>query len=165
MSRVIEGREEPVVNHDAEKAAIDQVVTLFFSAFDNRDCNNANLDLLGTVFARNSYLSKTCGDPLATTGLSEFIDARRDLLNGGELRNFSEREICARTDVFGSVAQRLCVYEKSGVLRGEIFTTRGMKSIQLAKIDDGWKIVSVIWDDERHGFSVSAFIDEIHSTC
>jgi hypothetical protein len=56
--------------------------------------------------------------------------------------------------VFGDVAQHFCSYEKSGVQDGVPFTGRGMKTVQLVRMPEGWRISAVAWDDEREGLTV-----------
>lgn len=126
----------------------------FFSTFNNKNGKQADLDSLAEIFVAGGLIVKTCGESPSVCNLAEFIAPRRALLNGGDLQEFSEEETWERTDIFGGVAQRLCVYEKSGVLSGQEFTSQGMKSIQLVKTEAGWKISSVAWDDEREGLSV-----------
>ena len=145
-----------ISHDDANKAAIDQVVSTFFSSFNNRDGKLADLDGLSEIFLPNGVIVKTCGEPPTVLNLVDFVAPRESLLNGGELEDFSEEEIWERTDIFGSVAQRFCSYKKSGVLAGEKFETRGMKSIQLINTESGWKIAALAWDDERSGVSVPA---------
>lgn len=141
-------------HHDAEKSAIDLVVSRFFSAFTNVNGRCVNLDGLTDIFLPGAVIIKTCGGPISVYSLAEFIAPRKELLNGGELEEFSEEELWERTGIFGSVAQRLCLYKKSGVLSGRSFETKGMKSMQLVNTEAGWRISSVAWDDEREGVAI-----------
>lgn len=156
---VLKGVHE-ISHYDANKAAIDRVVCIFFLSFNNQDGKLANLDGLTNIFVPNGVIVRTCGEPPAVLNLADFIAPRDALLNGGELEDFSEEELWERTDIFGSVAHRLCLYRKSGVLSGKRFATKGMKSIQLVNTESGWKISSIAWDDERRGVSFSARPDE-----
>lgn len=145
------------MNDVDEKRAIDTVVNKFFSAFDNRNAKPAKLDALRSLFSDNAIIVKTCGESPVTYNIDEFINPRRELLSGGGLEEFSERELWERTTVFGCMAQRLCAYRKSGVLGGKMFETDGMKSMQFVRTDTGWKITAVIWDDERARLTVPPF--------
>ena len=69
------------------------------------------------------------------------------MLNDGTLTDFSENEISHKTEVFRNIAQRFCLYEKSGKLYGKFFKSEGMKTIQYIKIDTEWKMTSVAWSD------------------
>ena len=126
----------------------------FLSAFTNVNGKRVSLDGLSEIFLPGAVIVKTCGEPISIDSLAEFIAPREKLLNGGRLEEFFEEELWERTDVFGSVAQRLCLYKKSGVLSGKRFEAKGMKSIQLVNTEAGWKISSVAWDDEREGVSI-----------
>ncbi len=137
-----------------DKAAIDKATQAFFQVFDNRNGTAPELDRLHRLCLASCVIIKTCGEAVEIYSLSQFIEPRDRLLNGGDLVEFSEREIWERTDIFGDVAQRLCAYEKSGVLKGEPFEARGMKSIQWIKTSNGWKISAVAWDDERPGLEI-----------
>ena len=135
----------------AEKRAIGIIVRQFFDAFANVDRKEVDLSNLYALFVPGCVIVKTCGSSPIVYSLAEFITPRQKLLSDGELVNFSEAEVWEETLVFGSIAHRFCSYRKSGVLSGEPFEAMGMKSIQLIKTEDGWKISSVIWDDERDG--------------
>ena len=138
--------------HD-DKAQIDQATHAFFKVFDNRNGAASELDRLHQLCLASCVIVKTCGDT-EVYSLSQFIEPRDHLLNGGDLLEFSERETWERTDIFGDVAHRLCAYEKSGMLKGEPFEARGMKSIQWVRTSAGWKISAVAWDDERPGLAI-----------
>ena len=142
------------IDETAEKRAIDTVVSQFFAAFNNVDNKEVDLSNLRALFVPGAVIVKICGSPPVVYSLDEFIAPRQKLLVDGELVNFSEAEMWGDTIIFGSIAQRFCSYRKSGVLCGGPFVANGMKSIQLVKTEDGWKISSVIWDDERDGVVV-----------
>lgn len=142
------------IDYAAEKRGIDAVVAQFFAVFTNKDGLVVDLDTLRKFCLSDCVVIKTCGDPHAIYDLSGFIAPRQKLLSEGELVNFSEKEIWENTEIFGSIAQRFCLYTKSGVLMGERFEARGMKSIQLIKTVEGWKISAVTWDDERDGVAI-----------
>ncbi len=138
-------------NQESEKQQIDQVVSRFFAVFDNREGRSASLDDLNELFTPGCVIVKTCGAPPVVYSLAEFIAPRQRLLNEGQLVEFSEEEVWERTSIFGSIAQRFCSYRKSGVDSGNRFEARGMKSLQLVNTETGWRICSVVWDDERDG--------------
>lgn len=147
--------------NDAEKFAIDLVMSRFFAMFSNKDGEPVSLERLNDMFIDGGVIVKTCGEPPSIYDIHDFITLRQRLLNDGELENFSEEELWEKTDIFGDVAQRFCLYRKSGVLSGKKFETQGMKSIQLINTEAGWKISAVAWDDEREGVSIPVIVDEI----
>ena len=86
-------------------------------------------------------------------GVEEFIAPREALLTGGSLTDFREWPAAGRVEVFGDIAHWFGSYEKDGLLHGEPCPGAGMKSIQLVRTADGWRISAVAWDDERDGLA------------
>lgn len=71
---------------------------------------------------------------------------------------FFEVEMARRIDVLGNMAHVWSLYEARNAPDDTTPERRGINSIQLFKGADGaWKIVSMIWDNERPGVSVEPF--------
>lgn len=65
---------------------------------------------------------------------------------------FYEQEVKRRTDIIGNVAHVWSLYEARIDPASAEPERRGINSIQLFKDETGqWKIVSMIWDNERPG--------------
>ena len=63
---------------------------------------------------------------------------------------FYEIETARRIDVFGNMAHVWSNYEARTSLDDAKPERRGINSIQLFRHpDEGWKIISMIWDNER----------------
>jgi len=138
-----------IIDEAADRAAIEDIVGVFFAAFTSGTGCAARLDALPELFLPAAVIVKTCGGEPVVYGVDSFIAPRRDLLLGGELTDFREWEVSGRTDLFGDVAQRFCAYAKAGVRDGEPFTGRGHKTIQFVRTGEGWRISAAAWDDER----------------
>ena len=68
---------------------------------------------------------------------------------------FYEVEIDRRIDLFGNMAHAWSIYEARTSPAAADVERRGINSIQLFKDPDrGWRIVSMIWDNERVGLTV-----------
>lgn len=130
-----------------DRADIDALVQVFFSAFSNLD-GPANVRVVYDVCIPQAVITKAVGATPEMYTLAEFIEPRTKLLNGGGLTGFSERETGHDTYIFGKIAQRRSDYTKSGVLSGERFAANGHKVFQFVKTPAGWKISAVAWDDE-----------------
>jgi hypothetical protein len=137
-----------------DKAEIDELTRSFFGLFSNVGGVKPGLDRVFDLFVPQCLIAK-CGalDPEVST-LHAFITPRQELLSNGSLTDFAEVETSERTFVFGSIAQRLSTYEKSGSRDGVPFTSRGVKSFQYLRTADGWRILSMAWDDERDGLTL-----------
>ena len=69
--------------------------------------------------------------------------------------DFYEVEIGRRVDIFGNIAQVWSAYEARTAPDDTTPERRGINSIQLFKDpDSGWRIVAMIWDNEREGVSI-----------
>ncbi len=136
----------------ADKAEIDALVRSFFQLFSNRAGIRPELDRIFGLFVPRGLLVKCGGEEPEVCSLIEFITPRQALLTNGTLQEFHEFETGESTTIFGDCAQRISAYQKSGVLDGQVFSTRGVKTFQFVRSGAGWKILSVAWDDERNGF-------------
>ena len=139
---------------DTSKTEIDELTRSFFGLFSNVGGVKPDLDRIFDLFVPQGLIAK-CGAlaPEIST-LKAFITPRQALLSDGSLTDFAEVETSERTYIFGSMAQRLSTYEKSGSRDGVPFVSRGVKSFQFVRTVDGWRILSMAWDDERDGLSL-----------
>lgn len=139
-----------------DRAEIDAKVAAFFAVFDNRGGRRPRLGALHELCLPECVIVKGSAEGPIICGLEAFIAPRAALLTSGELTEFCEEEVRGRTDLFGSVAQRFCEYRKTGVLNGQAFSARGMKTLQFVRLDSGWKISAFAWEDERPGLAIPA---------
>ena len=72
---------------------------------------------------------------------------------------FYEIEIGRRVELFGAIAHAWSAYEARDTLDpGTEPERRGINSIQLTKDAElGWRIIAMIWDNEREGVDIGAF--------
>lgn len=132
-----------------EETEISKLTTRFFSLFTNVGGKIPNVEDIEDIFISNGIIiSNTHGVP-EIYNINEFITPRKKMLSDGTLTDFSESEILHKTEIYGNIAQRFCLYKKSGKLNGSYFESRGMKTIQFIKVGLNWKMSSVAWSDEK----------------
>ena len=136
------------LNAKKDRTEIDALTSRFFDLFTNKDGRVPNVKEIKSIFIPKGILISNTKDPAALYALDDFIRPREEMLTNGTLTNFCEREISHSTELFGNIAQRFSLYEKSGELNGEYFETKGMKTIQFVKVNGKWKMSSVAWCDE-----------------
>lgn len=68
----------------------------------------------------------------------------------------AQQEVSDITEIFGRTAQRISVFEYSFAANDTQPWKRGVNYIQYVLTGDGWKIVSMIWSDEREEVSIPA---------
>ena len=70
--------------------------------------------------------------------------------------DFHEIEVARRVDRFGNWAHARSVYEARRSPGDPELLKRGVNSIQLFHDGERWRVVSVLWDNERPGLEVPA---------
>lgn len=83
----------------------------------------------------------------------EYVDNVAELLAGNE---FSETEIRQDVTVFGNVARLVSVYEFTSRSADATRHGRGVNFFNLVNEGHGWKIMNIVWDNERDGLSLRA---------
>ena len=92
------------------------------------------------------------GDGRPAMKMMSVDDYARDTAPYFAANPFYEVEIGRRIDRFGNIAQVWSAYEARAALDDAEPERRGINSIQLFNDPDhGWRIVSMIWDNEREG--------------
>ena len=96
------------------------------------------------------------GRPAMTAmGLADYA---RDTTPFFATHDFFEVEIARRIDLFGNIAHVWSAYEARAALDDAAPERRGINSIQLFRDPErGWRIMAMIWDNERDGVKLPAF--------
>lgn len=135
--------------HKNDRDEIDTLTTAFFKLFTNTNGQKPQVNRIKDFFIPSGMIiSNTTGTPEIYT-LESFIAPREVMLTDGTLTDFNEGEISHTTELYGNVAHRFCLYQKSGKLNGVEFKAKGMKTLQFVKVNGAWKMSSVAWSDEE----------------
>lgn len=96
------------------------------------------------------------GRPRATImGLDDYA---RDTTPFFAANDFYEIEIARRIDLFGNIAHVWSAYEARASLDDAQPERRGINSIQLFRDPErGWRIMAMLWDNERERVTLPAF--------
>ncbi len=93
------------------------------------------------------------GSSFATVmSFDEYIDSTETILADVE---FSEFEIKHEARIFGNVAQVASVYESTFKTGTEEIHGRGVNFFNLIYDGSTWLIMSIVWDNEREGLSLT----------
>ncbi|NVK21994.1 MAG: GNAT family N-acetyltransferase [Kangiellaceae bacterium] len=134
---------------DSNKAEIDLLIQSFFHFFDNRSAVDFEISSFKQLFIPQAIIVKNSKDLTEVFTLSEFLAPRIEILTNGTLVDFHEWPTSGTTEVFDTIAQHQCIYQKNGVLNGENYSGSGQKLFHLVKADGQWKISSVVWQDNE----------------
>lgn len=130
-----------------DEQAIHLLTSRFFAAFTNRNNKGPHLQLLNDFFSEKAIIIKANNESKEVSNLHDFITPRQKILTNGSLKDFEEEETNAETVIHGNVASRISRYHKSGVLNDVQFASDGIKIFSFCKMENGWKIASVVWQD------------------
>lgn len=146
-SCLFEWRAEPQsVPGDAQ--AIDAVIASFFAAFRTLGGALPPVAAIPYWCLPEARILRRGSAGTLSMDLHGFIAPRAELLQCGRLIEFDEQETTQRTEIDGGLAQRWSHYRKAGILDGQRFEGGGRKGFQLVRTPRGWKIASLLWEDE-----------------
>jgi hypothetical protein len=83
--------------------------------------------------------------------LDAYIENVRHMLDGVR---FSEVEVAQESVVFGNVARLTSVYEYTRQSATETVRGRGVNFFTLVHDAGQWRVMSIVWDNERPGLSL-----------
>lgn len=137
---------EPV---PSDKLEIDSITKIFFAIFTNTGQKQLDWTIIKKVCIPETIIIKKSDASEVVYNLQTFIEPRKAILTDGTLTEFEEHEIGEETLIVGTIAQRFSKYQKSGYLNGSYFKEYGNKLFQFLKSTAGWKISSLIWEDNK----------------
>jgi hypothetical protein len=131
-----------------DREQIDEIITKFFGAFDNRSNRIPSLEELVGLFVPRAIVTRDTGACCEHYSVMEFAEPRLHLLSSGELVEFHEWETESSTQVVGLIAVRSSRYRKEGILKGEPYRGSGRKFFQFGRLGTDWRITAVAWSDD-----------------
>lgn len=134
----------------ADKFNIDQLTKSFFNIFTNSNKQQPNWSLIHTICLPETIIIKKSSNEEEVYNLNTFIEPRKKILSDGTLTEFEEYEIFEETKIIGNIAQRFSKFQKNGYFNKTHFKEQGNKLFQYVKTNNGWKISSVIWEDDKN---------------
>lgn len=143
-----QARHGGAVRAGGDASDIDALTKTFLAAFVSGTPERIDLGSLRDLFIPEAVIVKTGGQGPERMSVESFIAPREALLNSGRLLDFSEWEVSSTTEIFGGIAQRWSSSRKKGKLDGEPFTGRFRKGIHFVRLPEGWRISSIVWEDE-----------------
>ena len=134
--------------------AIDYITEDFYESLSFQDGELPDLETVKELFYDDGLLvNNSFGKPIKFTANS-FILALESQIATGTLKQFMQRELYSKTEIFGKIAQRISVYEYSFADHEIENLPRGINYIQYILVDDNWRITSMVWNDENENHQV-----------
>jgi len=147
------------VSAAADKAAIGAVVDEMYAMISGpkgpRDWSRQANCFHPEARQIRTFLDAEGRPALKAMGLADYA---RDTTPFFMSHDFYEVEIARRIDLFGNIAHVWSAYEARGALGDGPPERRGINSIQLYRDPQrGWRIMAMIWDNEREGVKLPDF--------
>lgn len=139
---------------EQDQAVIDKLVSELYDLISFDDKKEPQIDKLRNLFLENSRMINTDPEISVNMTVDEFIDSFNEARTVGGLKQFEEREIVHRTEIFGRVAHRFSTYEARFDVKSPEPAAVGINSIQFVKTDDGWKISAMCWFNQKESIRI-----------
>jgi hypothetical protein len=138
------------------KEEIQGIITELYSIISGPAGHKPNWKREAELYLPSATMLRTTvdaeGHPHATImAAADYLENFEKAIAG---RAFYEVEVHNIIEIFGNIAHAFSTYEAWGDSDKTIFLKRGINSIQFFFDGSNWKVVSMIWDDERDGLSV-----------
>lgn len=134
-----------------DTAGVDEIVSALYETISHEPGSRPDWERMRRIFADGARLIPPAGpDGVARQiSLDEFIEKVEESLEAqGGSKGFLEAEVSRRTEAFGRVVHAWSTYESRRTAEDVRPFARGINSIQMVKTNDGWRIVTVLWDAE-----------------
>lgn len=128
---------------------IDQLTRNFYQCICFNPEHYPKFDQLQELFYGDGKLINGNYDQPLEFTVQSYIQALMHQIDDGNAVSYSQQEISDVTEVFGKTAQRVSVYEYSSDAQNTQPWKRGVNYIQFIFFDAQWKIVSMLWSDEK----------------
>jgi hypothetical protein len=135
--------------HDSDEAQIGALITSFLRAVSFKTGDRPDYGELPALFIPEAKLIRTNGPAPEISSVEQFVRTRQRAVDAGELTSFDETELAQTTEQFGNIAHRFSSYAKRGTTEHRSIDVRGAISTQFIRMEPGWRISSMAWDDER----------------
>ena len=134
--------------------AIDQLTTEFYDNISFENGLIPDIDSLQSIFHGDGLLINNSDKQMILYTAESLVQELESKVALGETNQFNQHEIYSRTELFGKIAQRISVYERSFSDYQQDQMIRGINFIQYVLIDESWKITSMVWNDENEDYQV-----------
>lgn len=148
------GSTETTRAHPPPPASLDDVIAALYDGVSGDADEPRDWGAFSRLFVPGARLTVTRADGeggIDTHGLAgDVLDVARFAALNDRLfkgRGFHERELHRETSHYGGIAHVWSVYESRRTREGDPYA-RGANSLQLLRTRDGWRILSVTWDQE-----------------
>lgn len=134
---------------DADQAAIDALLEALYQVISFDEDSEPDWPRMRSLFSRHARITRITPDGTDYLDLEGFQDMAKETFDLGVYTRFFEIEVLRDERRFGGLAHVLSAYETRHSPTALEPFARGVNSLQLIRESDGWKVLSLCWDEER----------------
>jgi hypothetical protein len=136
-------------HRDEDESQIDALITALYEVISFEEGGSPDWDRMRQVFSRHARITRITPDGTDYYDLDGFQEMAKEALEYGVYTRFYEIEVRRDERKFGGLAHVLSAYETKQGPEAREPLARGVNSLQLIREDDGWRVLSLFWDEER----------------
>jgi hypothetical protein len=137
------------MNQQDDLNLIDDLTSELYNAICFEVGDHPSVEKLRELLIPTANMIKNDGGTPEIMTVNDFIKAFNERISDGTIKSFYEGEINNITEIFGTIAQRFSTYKtKFDLDKPEPFSI-GINSIQFLKINNKWKISSIVWNNQN----------------
>lgn len=133
----------------AQNKQIDDMISELYQSIsfdENQAPDYEKFKLLFSEHGKLTRINDTTSLTLVPTDYEQMMNRQR---KNGTLLAFKEKELYRKTEIYGNIAHVFSTYHSRMKAPSGSTTERGINSIQLINTKDGWKIISLTWQEEN----------------
>lgn len=133
---------------------IDHLTEHFYQCISFNKDHYPNFDKLQELFyGVGKMINNNFDQPIDFT-VQSFAQTIMAQIEAGNATFYAQQEISDVTEVFGSIAQRISVYEYGSSEDPDHKWKRGVNYIQYIYTQNKWLITSMVWQDEKEEIKI-----------
>lgn len=135
--------------HHREQAEIDALIAAFYEVISFEEGGSPDWERMRTLFSQHARITRITPEGTDYYDVDAFQEMAKEALELGLYTRFYEAEVRRDQRIFGGLAHILSAYETKQTPHSREPFARGVNSLQLIREDEGWKVLSLCWDEER----------------
>jgi hypothetical protein len=132
-----------------DERSIDTLLTRLYEVISFEVGGQPDWSAMRALFSLHARITHVTPEGIDYMNFDDFREMASGLLASGVFTSFWEYEVARSVRRFGAIAHVLSAYESKENRSAELPFARGINSLQLIREPDGWKVLSLLWDEER----------------
>jgi hypothetical protein len=127
--------------------AIATLLDQLYAVISFEEGGEPNWDGLRAVFSPHAAITRITPEGTDHLNPQRFLALTHDMLEVGAYTSFYEFEVARRVRRFGQMVQVWSLYETRRHRAASGALSRGINGIHIVHEKDGWRVLSLIWDE------------------